>query len=439
MSEFNIRSESVDVEQIMEQIRSRIRDKRGADYTEAQIRDMAGVKLERFLDPQNVRSDLLAHYRKRGDDPVEPLTHPEAPPEPPSFEFDEDTIYRSSRGFAGRALHALRRLLNPLLKFFFNPTPIVHALTIQRQINEQQIAQINWMVQTNVELIQRFERIAAKLSARAELDALTYELLNNLVVEMTRLSIDVKNHKMRVESIAGRLDFDERRARALEDVVQYRAPAESGAAAAAADVDSSGDAAGPEKRRRRRRRGRRRSGTGVATDVATGDSAGSEPGAAQTATPPETTGTAPEPVAPDDGSAPPEPVAPDVGTPPPELVAPDVGTAPPEPIAPDVGSPPPELVAPDVGTAPPEPIAPDVGTAPPEPIAPDVGTPPPEPIAPDVGSPPSQPVALDVEAESAIAAPTAVAPASHDSAGEAESAPEAARRPPGTPDGSPDQ
>ena len=379
MSEFNIRSESVDVEQIMEQIRARIRDKRGADYTEGQIREMANVKLERFLDPQNVRSDLLAHYRKRGDDPVEPLTHPEAPPEPPSFEFDEDTIYRSSRGMAGRALHALRRLLNPLLKFFFNPTPIVHALTIQRQINEQQIAQLNWMVQTNVELIQRFERIAAKLAARAELDALTYELLNNLVVEMTRLSIDLKNHKMRVESIAGRLDFDERRARALEDVVQYRAPAESGAAAGAADADSSGDAAGPEKRRRRRRRGRRRSGTGGATDVATPDSAGSEPGAAQTATPPETTGTAPEPVASDDGPAPLEPVAP------------------------------------DDGPAPPEPVAPDDGPAPPEPVA------------------------LDVEAESAIAAPTAIAPASHDSAGEAESAPEEARRPPGTPDGSPDQ
>ena len=266
MSEFNIRSESIDVEQIMEQIRARIRDKRGTDYTEAQIRDLASVKLERFLDPKNVRSDLLEHYRRRGDDPVEPLTHPEAPPEPPAFEFDEDIIYRSSRGIAGRVLRVIRRLLNPVLKFFFNPTPIVHALTVQRQINEQQIAQINWMVQTNVELIQRFERIAAKLSARAELDALTYELLNNLVVEMTRLSIDMKNHKMRVESIAGRLDFDERRARALEDVVQYRAPSDGGATKPASDGEG-GDTPDPEKRRRRRRRGRRRSGAGGSTDA----------------------------------------------------------------------------------------------------------------------------------------------------------------------------
>lgn len=306
MSEFNIRSESVDVEQIMEQIRVRIRDKRGVDYTEQQIKDMAGVKLERFLDPQNVRSDLLAHYQKRGDNPVEPLTRPEAPPEPLSYEFDDDTIYRSSRGKAGRVLHAIRRLLNPLLKFFFNPTPIVHALIVQRQINEQQIAQINWMVQTNVELIQRFDPIMAKLSARAELDALTYELLNNLVVEMTRLSIDVKNHKMRVESIAGRLDFDERRARALENVVQYRAPGERDTAAPAADAESSGDTAGPEKRRRRRRRGRRRAGTSVATEAPAPEPTGSEGGAAQATSPPSALEAA-KPAAPD-------PVTPNVET-----------------------------------------------------------------------------------------------------------------------------
>ena len=46
--------------------------------------------------------------------------------------------------------------------------------------------------------------------------------MHNLVVEMTRTGIEVKNMKMRVESIAGRLDFNERRARALEAVVQYK-------------------------------------------------------------------------------------------------------------------------------------------------------------------------------------------------------------------------
>ncbi len=38
MADFNIRSDSVNVEQIMRQIRARIREKRGVDYTEQQIR-----------------------------------------------------------------------------------------------------------------------------------------------------------------------------------------------------------------------------------------------------------------------------------------------------------------------------------------------------------------------------------------------------------------
>ena len=42
------------------------------------------------------------------------------------------------------------------------------------------------------------------------------------MLETTRLGIQVKNLKMQVESMSSRLDFDERRARALEGVVQYR-------------------------------------------------------------------------------------------------------------------------------------------------------------------------------------------------------------------------
>ena len=231
MSEFNIYTESVDVDRLMEQIRARIREKRGLDYTEEQIREMAEVKLERVLEPKTLRSDLIEHYRRQQQ--VGQADEPQpAQKLPPSFEFDPDTIYRSSRGGLGKILHGIRWLLRPVLKLFFNPTPIVHALQIQREINKQ-------------------------IGNTAELNALTYELLNNLVVEMTRLSIDVKNHKMRVESIAGRLDFDERRARALESVVQYRSA--SDAPAAPGGKDSSDDTpGGAERKRRRRRRGRRR-------------------------------------------------------------------------------------------------------------------------------------------------------------------------------------
>jgi hypothetical protein len=44
------------------------------------------------------------------------------------------------------------------------------------------------------------------------------------VFELTRTGIEVKNLKMRVESLASRVEFSERRARALESVVAYKAP-----------------------------------------------------------------------------------------------------------------------------------------------------------------------------------------------------------------------
>jgi hypothetical protein len=222
MSDFTIRSENVDVEDIMRQIRARIREKRGVDYTEQEIAELARVKLERFLDPQSLRSELLQAYRRQWPAP------------PPNYPFDHDTIYISSRGAAGRMLTALRRLLNPILKLFFNPTPVTHALHLQSRLNEYFLAARN---------------------------DLTYEVLHNLVVELTRLGIENRNLKMRLESLAGRLEFHERRARSLEGAVQFRQPPTparpDSTEGSEADAERSG-------RKRRRRRGRRRpSGAGV--------------------------------------------------------------------------------------------------------------------------------------------------------------------------------
>src|SRR5258708_10897417 len=87
MSDFAGRSDNVDGEQIMRQIRARIREKRGVDYTEEEIRELANVRLEKFLDPKGVRSGLLEEYRRLGS--------VEAPP--PNFSFGEDTLYETHR------------------------------------------------------------------------------------------------------------------------------------------------------------------------------------------------------------------------------------------------------------------------------------------------------------------------------------------------------
>lgn len=235
MPEFNIRTDAVDVEQIMRQIRARIREKRGVDYTEEQIQELASVKLEKFLDAKGVRSDLVEQFRRtRG-----------ASPPPRNYVFDDTALFDSHRA----PIRWIRTLLKPILKLFLNP--IVHILREQSNF------------------------YAKRFDARDELDALYYEVIHNLVLEITRLGIEVKNLTMRIESISSRLDFDERRARALEGVVQYRpgtvVPRDRGrdqAAAASAGpspaASNSATTAGEEgqpgmavRRRRRRRRGRR--------------------------------------------------------------------------------------------------------------------------------------------------------------------------------------
>jgi hypothetical protein len=238
MADFNIRSDSVNVEQIMQQIRARIREKRGVDYTEQQIRELAAVKLERFLDPQKVRSGLLEQFQKGGVSPFE------------NYSFEDTTLFESHRA----PLRWIRRLLRPILMLFFNPNPLIRDLHLQSGINTRH--------QQNAEI--------------------SYELLHNLVLETTRLAIDVKNVKMRVESISSRFDFAERRARALEGIVQYRSgdmveepPARgraaqgpgaqgqsspgqaepSGPTSAGRDAEQAGGGDAPRRRRRRGRRG----------------------------------------------------------------------------------------------------------------------------------------------------------------------------------------
>jgi hypothetical protein len=197
MPDFNVRSDSVDVEQIMEQIRARIREKRGVDYTEQQIRELAAVKLEKFLDPSGVRSDLLEQFRK-----AQPAY---TPPDLPNYAFEAETLFESTRA----PIRWIRKLLNPILKLFFNPNPLIQVLNIQSRLNTMY-----------------GEREGRREATRRAFDQLQYELMHNLVIETTRMSIEVKNLKMRVESLASRLEFNERRSRALESVVVYKPSAD---------------------------------------------------------------------------------------------------------------------------------------------------------------------------------------------------------------------
>src|ERR1700738_1348521 len=148
MADFNVRSDSVNVEQIMEQIRTRIREKRGVDYTEQQIRELAAVKLDKVLDPRGVRSDLLEQFKRQQPPRYEP-------PLVPSFVFEETTMFETHRG----VLRFIRRLFGPILKLFFNPNTIIYALHTQSDINKLNL-----------------EREATREKQRRDTDALHFEV-----------------------------------------------------------------------------------------------------------------------------------------------------------------------------------------------------------------------------------------------------------------------
>jgi hypothetical protein len=264
MADINIRSDSVNVEHIMQQIRARIREKRGVDYTEQQIRDLAAEAFERFLDPQGVRPGLFDRYREGRVPPVE------------NYSFEDTTLFESHRA----SLWWIRRLLRPILKLFFNPNPLIHVLHLQSGINAR----------------------------HAESTGISYELLYSLVLEMTRLSVEVKALTMRVESTASRIDFAERRARTPDGRAERRGedasgalpargrvsqgqaapkPAPDGPAAVsgspAAGRDSAQGGNADARRRKRRRRGRRGGASRAAGDAGPGGaSAPDETGASET-------------------------------------------------------------------------------------------------------------------------------------------------------------
>ncbi|MGH9254688.1 MAG: hypothetical protein ACRD3C_08970 [Vicinamibacterales bacterium] len=234
--------DQVDVEQIMRDIRARIAQRQGIELSNQQIQDLAARRLESILDPRAIRPSLLEGLR-RSAGAVTPTVAPKASSEP-VYTFEDSTIYDSHRAM----LRFMRRLLGPLLKLFFNPNPLIRALHLQARLN-----------------VEAAEREEERERRQAEWNALHYEILQRLVTDVSRVSLEVQALSMRVESLNARVDFNDRRARAVEGAHTGRAgsrPVEAPATPAA--VEPSGAPEGVEapgveggRRRRRRRRGRR--------------------------------------------------------------------------------------------------------------------------------------------------------------------------------------
>src|SRR5713226_10439837 len=118
---FEIKSDQVNVEEIMRSIRKRIEEKRQGLYTDDEIREIAERRLDAVLDAHDFNSDFISDFRSQQARW--------------NFQFGPETLYRSSRGAVGQLLEAVRRVLRPVQKLFWNPNPMISALSRQSDIN----------------------------------------------------------------------------------------------------------------------------------------------------------------------------------------------------------------------------------------------------------------------------------------------------------------
>jgi hypothetical protein len=176
---FEIRAPGVDAEETLREIRRRIEEKKAAGlYTDEELREIAERPLEPVLDAHDFKSGLLDEFRSQSTRW--------------NFRFDPETLYRSSRGRAGRLLQGARRLLRPVQKLFWNPNPMISALSRQSDLNSFYV-----------------------------------HLLHNLAVEMTKLNLEVQDLKNRNLELQARLELLARREKTLESMVAFREPREA--------------------------------------------------------------------------------------------------------------------------------------------------------------------------------------------------------------------
>jgi len=165
-----IDSTEVDVRKIMSEIRERIAEKKRGLYTDEEIREIAERKLEAVLESRNFNPDFLKDFRTKA--------------EVWNYTFHPDTIYRTSRGGAGAFLGTIRGLLKPIQKLFWNPTPMIAALSRQSDLNQYSV-----------------------------------QMLHNLTLELTRLNLEVQELRARLQQTDASLEELRKRERALEALV----------------------------------------------------------------------------------------------------------------------------------------------------------------------------------------------------------------------------
>jgi hypothetical protein len=180
----------IDVGSIMAQIEARIEEqKRSGVLKESEIEEICRMEmlpLPDFLDVPNVYEPHL--YPPRPIPPHQPHTF----------------IPESETGTVKAIMGKIRKLLNPLLRFFIRPqfNEVRNLITELHNQTQTQIHHINQDIPT--------------LHQSKEYIKLLHNAINNMIVEFSKLKIEEELFKTQIKAMEDRLAFLEKRERSIE-------------------------------------------------------------------------------------------------------------------------------------------------------------------------------------------------------------------------------
>lgn len=164
LTPFHIEGDSIDVAEVMSQIRQRIREKKERGiYSDEEVQELSELKIQTFAESSEIDSELLRKLLE------------------PSHSWNIQANYRITThrlGLKGKIIVWAKKLVRPLVRLYTD-----HIVNRQAQLNLY----------------------------------LTY-LAHNLTKELTRLQIEHRKVDYRNQTLQREVDFLKERLRALEDL-----------------------------------------------------------------------------------------------------------------------------------------------------------------------------------------------------------------------------
>lgn len=217
MGVFEIDDPSIDVAALEERVKAAIEAKRGVRFTDEELEELRGAKLE----PRLRREDLPRGWLD--EMPGARSALPEITP-PPSAEViyrPSDELYQTGhRGAKGALLGLFRRLARPFYRSTLNLDWVLTKMTgemgdLAGKINDQG----TWAGKQLSDMTGQLER-------RRERDL---HLFHNMVTEITALRLQQTHMQDRINELIRQLDALKERERALESLTVKERPQQAGA------------------------------------------------------------------------------------------------------------------------------------------------------------------------------------------------------------------